>query len=145
MAEEKLNVLTKEGVQKLAEQILSNVNNRIDERIVGTITEDSDVKHTPSAAAVYEAMKSINHIVPLVIASGDPAAASIEPDGKTLYVVRKTAEDTNATSYIYAEGAGFIKVGSGAPESMGPDLSGITDDDISAAVNAAASATKPTL
>lgn len=142
--QEEIVVVSKERVQKLTEDTLKVVNKRIAERIVNEITDDSDVNHTPSAAAVNTAIKNIRHIVNLVVASGDPADAQITPNDKTLYTVRKTAEDTIATPYIWEEGKGFINVeGEGKePEYV---INIITDQEIADAVDAADEATKPIL
>ena len=140
--QEDIVVVSRERVQKLTEDTLKVVNKRINERIVNVINDDSDVNHTPSAAAVNTAIKNIRHIVNLVIASGNPDDAQITPNDKTLYTVRKTADDKIATPYIWEEGKGFINV-EGEGGEFPYDISVITEQEISDAVAAADEATRP--
>jgi len=136
--------VSQERVQKLVQEILGVTNARIAERIVNTINDDSDANHTPSAAAVNTALKSLNHLTQLVIASGDPADASITPNNKTLYIVRKSRTSTIATPYIWVdETTGFVNVG--GEETASVDVEVISEAAITAAVSAAATATAPTL
>ena len=51
--------LNEQGVQKLAEQLLSKVNVRIGERIVTSFDENSSDKQVASAKALYNAIKDI--------------------------------------------------------------------------------------
>ena len=135
-------VVSKERVQKLTEDTLKVVNKRIAERIVNTIDDESDANHTPSAAAVNTAIKSIKHFVDIIVPSGDPADAPIEPNETTLYMVRKAVTDTLATPYIWKEDTGYVNAGG---EGGGIDIGVITEEEIDDAVDAADEATKPVL
>lgn len=105
---EEMMVLTKDGVQTLVAEILSAVNNRIQGRIVDEMTADSDGNHVPSAATVYDAVKEVINIKYLVITDGDINKATITPEERTLYMVRKSADSTDAVPYIYITDVGFV-------------------------------------
>lgn len=134
-------VVSKERVQKLTEDTLKVVNRRIAERIVNTIDDESDVNHTPSAAAVNTAIKGIRYYAELVVESGDPADAGIEGKENTLYIVRKAATDKLGTPFIWKEDTGFVNVGGEASVDIGV----ITEQEIDDAVDAADEATRPEL
>jgi len=107
---EEMMVLTKDGVKILVADILSAVNNRIQGRIVDEVSETSDGNHVPSATTVYNAVKNVINIKYLVITDGDINKATITPEEKTLYVVRKSADATDGIPYIYIQDVGFIAV-----------------------------------
>lgn len=138
-------VLTKEGLATLAKEILEVVNSRISERIVTEVSDASDEKHVPSAATVYDTINNINNIVSLVIADGDISKASITPNSKNLYMVRKTAEDKEGVPYVYIDGVGFIAACALSTMDNVPDLKAMSDEDITSAVTQAANETKPSL
>ena len=145
MATQEELILTKEGISVLAKEIFEVVNNRIADRIVSDIDENSDNNHVPSAAAVYESVNGVNNIKNLVVASGNPAEANITPDTKTIYMVRKSANATEAIPYVYVEGVGYIAAQPRAAIESIPNLGILSSDDISEAVAEAASSTTPTI
>lgn len=105
---EEMMVLTKEGVQTLVAEILSAVNTRIQGRIVDEVSSASDGNHVPSATTVYNAVKDVINIKYLIITDGDINKATITPEEKTLYMVRKSAESTDGIPYIYIPDVGFV-------------------------------------
>lgn len=104
-------VLDSDGLAALTKEIFKNVNNRIQERIVGSLDEFSDADHVPNANTVYNAVKMLSKVKNLTIASGDITQAHVAPDPTTLYVVRKSSTDTNAIMYIYIENVGYVSCG----------------------------------
>lgn len=140
LTKDKEYVLTKEGVETLAKQILAEVNNRINKRMVTGIDEDSDDKHVPTAKTVYDAVEAIDRVLPLVIADGDITKAQITPDEKTLYVVRTSAEEKEGTPWIWLQSVGYVK----ATPTVDPyELNPMSEEDIIDAVEKAAEETDP--
>lgn len=138
-------VLTKEGLATLTKELLKVVNERIKERIVTTIDDESDEKHIPSAQTVNDTIAKINNIVSLVIADGDIGSAQITPNPKNLYMVRKSEEDKEGVPYVYIEGVGFIAACALSTMDNVPDLKALTDEEITNVVSEAANETKPEL
>lgn len=143
--ENEIQVLSKLGLQKVAEDIFSEVNTRITERIVDDIDLDSDGNHVPSAESVYNAINAINNIQHLVIADGDITKASITPNTKTVYMVRKTQNATEAVPYVYIKDIGFISACALSINDSIPDVQVMSNDDIEEAIAAAANSTKPNI
>lgn len=104
-------VLDEAGLAKLTKEIFKNVNNRIEDRIVASIDETSDLAHVPSANTVFNAVKGLSKIKNLVITSGNILEAHVAPDPTALYVVRKSSTDVNAVMYIWLENIGYISCG----------------------------------
>ena len=136
-------VLTKEGLQTFSNEILTAVNTKISDRIVSTINGSSDANHVPSAAAVYTAVNNVNNIKPLVIADGDISKASVTPDSKTLYMVRKSADSVEAIPYIYIDGFGFVMACAVNSIDPGDNMIAIPEDDIRDVVANAIESTNP--
>ena len=145
MATQEQQILTKEGIALLAKEILEVVNNRITDRIVSVIDENSDENHVPNAAAVYDSVNAVNNIKNLVVTSGNPAEANITPDSKTIYMVRKSASATEAIPYVYVEGVGFIAAQPRAAIDAIPNLGILSDEDIREAIADAATETAPNI
>jgi len=112
-------VLDRAGLAELTKEIFKNVNNRIEERIVTSLEEASDADHVPAASTVYSAVKNLSKIKNLTITSGNINEAMVAPDPSALYVVRKSASDTNAVMYIWIEGIGYIACGGGTSVEAG--------------------------
>ena len=137
--------LSKEGLGTFAKEMFSEMNTRITDRMVETVNENSDDDHVPTAAAVHDSLKNLKRIMTLVIADGDITKATITPDDKTTYVVRKTRTATEGVAYVWIEGVGFINLGTSASAGSGNDLGVITDDDIRSIVASASNTTKPSI
>lgn len=136
-------VLNKQGVATLAKDLLAQVNARIKKRIVTEVDENSDNNHIPSAKCLYDAINNVDHIMALVIADGDITKAKITPDEYTLYIVRTSAQATEATPWIWIKPFGFVKA---CPTgSVEVDINPISDEDISDIVAKAAAETDPDL
>lgn len=141
---EDLMVLTKDGVQTLVAEILTAVNNRIQGRIVDEMTEDSDGNHVPSASTVYDAVKNVINIKYLVITDGDIEKASITPEERTLYMVRKSQDAKEAIPYIYINDIGFVAACGVTSITVGDsNIVPMEDDDIKSAVQEAVKSTEP--
>lgn len=138
-------VLTKDGLSELTKAIFRNVNTRIEERIVDEVTEESDVNHVASAKTIYELSKNFSNIKNLVITDGDITKANITPDEKTLYCVRKTADDVKATLYIWLEGTGYICCAQQDDSNADLSINAISNEDISQIVADSYNETNPNI
>lgn len=127
-APEDIYVLTREGLAELTKEIFKNVNNRIQERIVTTVDENSDPNHVPSATTVYDAVKNLSRVKNLTITSGNILEATITPDQNTVYAVRKKITDTKAALYIWIEGIGYIACGGEIDETPDLNVNAIPND-----------------
>lgn len=141
-----LYVLDEAGLAELTKEIFKNVNERIEERITTLICPHSDDDHVPSAKTVYEALGEFTQIKYLTITSGNIEEANITPDNNTIYMVRKSTSDVQATMYAWIEGLGFINCGSGAvAEIDNVTINAIPNDVISRIVSESYEETDPQL
>lgn len=106
--ENKFNYLDEEGATRLVEQIFTEVNERIKNRIVSDVKED-DNTHAPSAAAVYRAIatKSKYRFTPYTGIITDIATPLVD----TIYLQRDDESDKSWTMYVYDESIGWINIG----------------------------------
>ena len=138
-------VLTKEGLAELTKEIFKNVNNRIQERIVTDVNDQSDVGHVPSANTVFNAVKNLSKIKNLVIASGNINEATIQADQNTLYIVRRNSTDVNGNIYIWLENIGYINCGGAETNDDDQKINAIPNEEISKIVNDSYNDTNPGL
>lgn len=138
-------VLTKEGLASLTKEIFKNVNNRIEDRIVYSLDDTSDVDHVPSANTVFNAVKGLSKVKNLIISDGDITKAHVAPDPSTLYVVRKSSSDTKAIMYIFIENIGYINCSGGGDFNAGSDITvnAIPNDVIAQIVSSSYQETDP--
>lgn len=94
--------LDKTGVRQLAKDLLNTVNSRISERIVTEVTDTSDDKHVPSAAAVYKAITSRNHVGIITVTGDINEKVPLEKRSTSMiYFQRDDAEDKTWSIYIW--------------------------------------------
>lgn len=107
-----MGFLNENGLKSLLTDIMNGVNTRISERIVNTISEDSDDNHTPSAKAVYNLVKSMTSAQGSVFeyVTG-PITDVTEPQTNIIYLQRDSEADKVYTQYMYI-GDEFIPIGS---------------------------------
>lgn len=129
--------ITRSQIEFMAELILSAANQQTVERMVQTIDDSSDDNHIPTAKAVNQKITGIQKFVSVVVESGDPEDAEIEPDENTMYMVRTSDEAEEFVPYIWIEGTGFITM-PGTEGSTGTTIGAMTDADIVSAITAAA-------
>ena len=100
--------MDEQGVKDFASQILIEVNKRIANRIVDSISA-TDTTHTPTAAAVYKAIASKSSYG-FTIHTGDVSSIT-EPRTDTIYLQRDSEENTVWSMYVYDINLGWINIG----------------------------------
>lgn len=96
-------VIDRAGLQKFAEEIFTNVNKRIAERIVTEVSSDSDDLHVASAAAVYKAIAATKHArLQPVTGDLDTLVPEEERDSNVIYLQRDDTSDATWAMYIWA-------------------------------------------
>ena len=94
--------LDKDGVIELTRGILSTVNDRIDERIVTTISAYSDDRHVASAAAVYRAIANSKHMSGEVIVGNiDELVPLAGRRTDKIYFQKDDENDTTWSMYVW--------------------------------------------
>ena len=78
-----IKYLDKAGILDLTKSIFKTVNARIEQRMVNTVDEHSDVKHVPTAAAVYSAILNANHTRMVKV---DDHTKVENPDNRVIYL-----------------------------------------------------------
>jgi hypothetical protein len=78
-----IKYLDKNGILDLTKSIFQTVNARIEQRMVNTVDEHSDVKHVPTAAAVYSAILNANHTRMVKV---DDHTKVENPDNRVIYL-----------------------------------------------------------
>ena len=104
--------LSKHGLQEISKGILNQVNRRIKERIVTTISASSDDEHVASAAAVYKAIRDSHH-AKIATYTGDINDIPLEErDPDVMYYQRDDIHDTTWMLYIWdADHQQWVNVG----------------------------------
>lgn len=113
MADNKLyDYLDTIGLQKLAKGILVQVNSRITERIDTNISASSDDEHVASAAAVWRAIASSQHIKIRTWIGDINDIPMEERSSSVMYFQKDDEQDPSWTTYIWDEdNQEFIAVG----------------------------------
>lgn len=94
--------LNEHGLQTVAKGILSQVNSRINERIVTTLDENSDDNHVASAATVYKAIINSKHTsIKFITGNIDEQVPLEERDPSVLYFQRDDEDDKTWMIYIW--------------------------------------------
>lgn len=91
------------GLKVFAQEALQAVNTRIGERIVSSISADSDDLHTPSAKAVFDLVSSINTEGKSYVTVTGSIESVEDPDPSKIYLQRDDETDTTWQQYIWAE------------------------------------------
>ena len=104
MTEKQLyDYLNKTGLATLAKGLMNQVNSRITERIVDTVSATSDNEHVPSALAVYRAIANSKHVT-IKTWVGDINDIPLEErSSSVLYYQKDDEEDPTWALYIWDE------------------------------------------
>ena len=92
-------------LEVLVTAILNKTNQRIAQRIVQSVGED-DTTHTPSAAAVFNAIKNIGHATMKKIIGELPS----DPETNVIYLQKDTEEDPTWEMNVWIDG-GWVSLG----------------------------------
>ena len=144
-------VLTEQKLQNLVTSIMRKVNVRINDYIDTTpISSESRADKIASPRAVYNALQTVDSVVPVVNKNKLAVGLSLipNPNDKVLYIILDSADATDGTPYIFIpddtneDGGKFVKVCSASTE-VPVEHQEFTDAQITAIVDTAVAATVP--
>lgn len=92
--------INEEILEVLVTAILNKTNQRIAQRIVQTVNE-TDTTHTPSAAAVFSAIKNIGHATMKKVVGELPS----DPETNVIYLQKDSDEDPTWEMNVWIDGS----------------------------------------